>query len=405
MGGDNILTMQDDAYVCTCNQVTKAKIIEVIGQGKTSVLSIGGCTKAGTGCGGCRSLVQQCIEAFAGNAPVDPSAHWYVPGVPLAKPELVAQIKAKGLKSVSAVFDALAGGKDDPASKPGLASLLKSLWHDQYEDERDSRFINDRVHANIQKDATFSVVPRMYGGITTPEELRRIADVADKYHVPMVKVTGGQRLDLLGVKKEDLPAIWRDLGMPSGHAYTKAFRTCKTCVGTDFCRYGVGDSTALGIKIERRFQGIEFPHKVKTAVSGCPRNCAEATIKDIGVVAVEGGWEVVVGGAAGSRVRAADLLARVGTHEEALTLIGRFMQFYRENARYMERTPAFVERLGIEHIRDVVVNDTEGIAARLDAEIQAAVDAYIDPWQEALEPIHPAQFSGPTIIPLKPVHG
>jgi nitrite reductase (NADH) large subunit len=216
-------------------------------------------------------------------------------------------------------------------------------------------------------------------------------------------VTGGQRLDLLGVKKEDLPHIWRDLGMPSGHAYTKAFRTCKTCVGTDFCRYGVGDSTALGIKIEKRFQGIEFPHKVKTAVSGCPRNCAEATIKDIGVVAVEGGWEIFVGGAAGSRVRAADLLARVGTHDEALLLVGRFMQYYRENGKYLERTPGMVERLGIAHLRDVIVNDTEGIAARLDAEIQAAVDAYADPWLEASNPVHPAQFSGPIHIPLETV--
>ena len=241
----------------------------------------------------------------------------------------------------------------------------------------------------------------MYGGITTPDELRRIANVADKYNVPMVKVTGGQRIDLLGVKKDDLPAVWKEIGMPSGHAYAKAFRTCKTCVGTEFCRYGVGDSTSLGIKIERRFQGVEFPHKVKTAVSGCPRNCAEATIKDIGVVAVEGGWEIVIGGAAGSRVRAADLLARVGTHDEALQLIGRFMQYYRENAKYMERTAAFVERLGVALIRDIVVNDTEGIAARLDAEIQSAIDAYVDPWTEAEVPVHPAQFLAPTRIPLE----
>jgi nitrite reductase (NADH) large subunit len=404
-GGDDILTLSDDAFLCTCNQVTKSRVIEAIGQGKTSVLAIAGCTKAGTGCGGCRPLVQQCLEAYAGNLTPDPSAHWYVPGVPMAKPELVAAIKAQGLKSVSAVFQTLAGGKEDPASKPGLASLLKSLWNEQYEDERDSRFINDRVHANIQKDATFSVVPRIYGGIITPDQLRRIADAADKYDVPMVKITGGQRIDLLGVKKEDLPSMWRDLGMPSGHAYTKAFRTCKTCVGTEFCRYGVGDSTTLGVNIEKRFQGIEFPHKVKMAVSGCPRNCAEATIKDIGVVAVEGGWEIVIGGAAGSRVRAADLLARVGTHDEALRLIGRFMQYYRENARYMERTAAFVERLGIEHLRDVVVNDTEGIAKRLDAEIQAAVDAYVDPWQEAEQPVHPAQFAAPHLIPLGLVEG
>ncbi len=400
-GGDDILTLADDALLCSCNQVTKAKVIEVIGQGKTSVLSIGGCTKAGTGCGGCRGLVQQCIEAFAGNVAPDPSANWYVPGVPMSKPELVAAIQAKGLKSVSAVYQALAGGKDDPASKPGLASLLKSLWHDEYIDERDSRYINDRVHANIQKDATFSVIPRMFGGITSADELRRIADVADKYNVPMVKVTGGQRIDLLGVKKEDLPAIWNELGMPSGHAYTKAFRTCKTCVGTEFCRYGVGDSTTLGVKFEKRFQGVEFPHKLKMAVSGCPRNCAEATVKDIGVVAIETGWEIVIGGAAGSRVRAADLLARVGTHDEAIRIVGRFMQYYRENAKYMERTAAFVERLGIEPIRDVIVNDTEGIGERLDREIQAAVDAYIDPWSEANEPVHPKQFNA--LIPLEPV--
>ena len=310
-GGDDILTLADDAFLCSCNQVTKLQVIDVIGKGKTSVLSIGGCTKAGTGCGGCRNLIQQCIEAYAGATALDPSAHWYVPGVPMKKAELVNAIIAKQLKSVSSVFNTLAAGKDDPGSKPGLASLLKSIWHEQYEDERDSRFINDRVHANIQKDATFSVIPRMYGGITTPDELRRIANVADKYNVPMVKVTGGQRIDLLGVKKDDLPAVWKEIGMPSGHAYAKAFRTCKTCVGTEFCRYGVGDSTSLGIKIERRFQGVEFPHKVKTAVSGCPRNCAEATIKDIGVVAVEGGWEIVIGGAAGSRVRAASRRTRV----------------------------------------------------------------------------------------------
>jgi nitrite reductase (NADH) large subunit len=296
------------------------------------------------------------------------------------------------------VFRELAAGKDDAASKPGLASLLRTIWHEDYEDERDARFINDRVHANIQHDGTFSVVPRIYGGITSPEQLRRIADVAEQYRVPMVKITGGQRIDLLGVRREDLPAVWRDLGMPSGHAYTKAFRTCKTCVGTDFCRYGVGDSTGLGLKIEQRFQGIETPHKVKMAVSGCGRNCAEATVKDVGVVAVEGGWEVYVGGAAGSRVRAADLLARVGTHEEALVLIGRFLQYYREHAKYMERSPAFIERMGIERLRRVLVDDAEGIVARLDAEMQASVDSYSDPWLEANEPVHPAQFAAPPVL-------
>jgi nitrite reductase (NADH) large subunit len=301
---------------------------------------------------------------------------------------------------VSAVFNALAGGKEDPLSKVGLASLLRTIWGKDYEDERDARFINDRVHANIQKDRTFSVVPRIYGGVTSPDELRRIAYVAEKYDVRMVKITGGQRIDLLGIQKEDLPNVWRDLGMPSGHAYTKAFRTCKTCVGTEFCRYGVGDSTGLGVKIEKRFQGIESPHKMKLATAGCPRNCSEATTKDLGAVAIEGGtWEIYIGGAAGSTVRKGDLLTTVASHDEVLKYMGRFMQYYRENAKYLERTYGFVERLGIEKLRRILIDDIEGICARLDADIQAAVDSYVDPWQEAEEPIHPSQFFNLLTIP------
>jgi nitrite reductase (NADH) large subunit len=324
----------------------------------------------------------------------DPAVHYYVPGVPLAKPDLVREIRQLGLRSVSSVFAALAGGREDAASKPGLASLLKTIWAGEYEDERDARFINDRVHANIQKDGTFSVVPRIYGGVTTPDELRRIADVAERHQARMIKITGGQRIDLLGIPKARLPQVWRELGMPSGHAYTKAFRTCKTCVGSDFCRYGVGDSTALGIAIERRFQGIESPHKMKLATAGCPRNCSEATTKDLGAVAIEGGrWELYVGGAAGSRVRKGDLLCVVEAHEEVLRLMGRFMQYYRENGKYLERSYDFVERIGIEKVRAVVVQDEEGIAARLDAAMEAAVDAYADPWGEANDPVHPLQFA------------
>jgi nitrite reductase (NADH) large subunit len=385
----------DTAQICNCNGVSKAQILSAVKAGHRSLKSVCEATRAGTGCGSCKPQVQGILElACEGQVEDDPAMHYYVPGVPLAKPELIAAIKEQQLRSVSAVFDALAGGVEDPASKAGLASLLKTIWSDQYEDERDARFINDRVHANIQKDRTFSVVPRIYGGVTSPAELRRIADVAEKYNVGMVKITGGQRIDLLGVKKEDLPDVWRDLGMPSGHAYTKAFRTCKTCVGSEFCRYGVGDSTTLGVQIEKRFQGIEFPHKLKMATTGCPRNCSEATTKDIGAIAIEGGrWEIVVGGAAGSKVRKADLLTTVDTHEEALLYIGRFMQYYRENAKYLERTYDFVERLGIEKIREVLVKDSESIAARLDAGIQEAVDSYVDPWEEATRPVHESQFT------------
>ncbi len=391
----NIADLPDDAQICNCNGVSKGKILAAIKEGKRSLTVLCNATRAGTGCGSCKPQVQALLElASDGLVVEDPSIHYYVPGVALKKPELIQAIKEQNLRSVSAVFQALAGGKEDPGSKAGLASLLKTIWGKDYQDERDARFINDRVHANIQKDATFSVIPRIYGGVTSPQELRRIADVAEKYNVPMVKITGGQRIDLVGVPKETLPDIWRDLGIPSGHAYTKAFRTCKTCIGSEFCRYGLGDSTGLGIKIEKRFQGIESPHKMKLAVTGCPRNCSEATTKDLGAVAIEGGkWEIYIGGAAGSRVRKGDLLCTVDSHNEVLLYMGRFMQYYRENAKYLERTYDFVERVGIEPLRQILVEDSEGICERLDQEIQTAIDAYVDPWQEAASPATPAQFA------------
>lgn len=390
----NVADLPDTAQICNCNGVSKGKIIEAVKAGNRSLKLVCEATRAGTGCSSCKPEVEALLElACGGLVVVDPSVHYYVPGVSLTKPELIKAIKEQGLRSVSAVFNALAAGKEDPGSKVGLASLLKTLWGKDYEDERDARFINDRVHANIQRDGTFSVIPRTYGGVTSPQQLRRIAEVAEKYNVPMVKITGGQRLDLLGISKENLPKVWKDLEMPSGHAYTKAFRTCKTCIGTDFCRYGLGDSTALGIKIEQRFQGIESPHKMKLASSGCPRNCAESTTKDLGVVAIEGGkWEVYIGGAAGSRVRKGDVLCTVDTHDEVLLYMGRFMQYYREHGKYLERTYGFVERMGIEYLRSVLVEDTEGICERLDAEIQAAVDVYMDPWLEAITPVSAVQF-------------
>ncbi len=391
----NVEDLPDDAQICNCNGVTKARIVAAVDGGHRSLKAVCDATRAGTGCGSCKMQVQAVLELAAdGLVADDPSAHYYVPGIALTKPELIGAIKAMSLKSVSAVFDALAGGKEDAASKLGLASLLRTIWGADYEDERDARYINDRVHANIQKNGTFSVVPRIYGGITSPDELRRIADAAEKYQAKMVKITGGQRIDLLGIPKEHLPDVWREIGMPSGHAYTKAFRTCKTCVGTDFCRFGLGDSTTLGVKIEKRFQGIESPHKMKLAVSGCPRNCAESTTKDVGATAIEGGkWEVHVGGAAGSRVRKGDTLCTVDSHDDVLRYMGIFMQYYRENAKYLERTYDFVERLGIEKLRQILVQDSEGICGRLESEMQAAVDAYQDPWKEESEaPIHPNQF-------------
>ncbi|MET3803543.1 nitrite reductase (NADH) large subunit [Nakamurella sp. UYEF19] len=394
--------LDDDAQVCNCNGVTKGALVHAVEGGCRSVASVMDKTRAGKGCGSCKTLVCQIVEWAAGDAvQVDPSANWYVPGIPMDKPVLMAAIREQGLKSASAVFAALApGGAEDAKSKMGLASLLKMMWDTEYIDERDSRFINDRVHANIQRDGTFSVVPQMRGGVTSPDQLRRIADVADKYDIKLVKLTGGQRIDLLGIRKEDLPAVWADLDMPSGFAYAKSFRTVKTCVGSDFCRFGVGDSTALGVAIETKFQGLESPGKLKLAVSGCPRNCAESLCKDVGVVAIDGGrWEIYVGGAAGAHIRKGDLLATVDDPAVVMTLTGRFMQYYRQNAKWLERTYAFVPRIGIDTIRAIVVDDSEGIAAELDAAIEEAVAAYRDPWKERAEPVTSGQFR--TALPLE----
>ena len=394
--------LADDAQVCNCNGVSKGALVACVESGVKSVAGVMDKTRAGKGCGSCKTLVCQIVEWAAGGAVVeDPSANWYVPGVPMDKPELMTAIREQGLRSVSSVFAALApAGAEDAKSKMGLASLLKMIWADEYIDEKDAKFINDRVHANIQKDGTFSVVPQMKGGVTTPAQLRKIADVAEKWEVPMVKLTGGQRIDLLGIRKEDLPGVWADLGMPSGYAYGKSFRTVKTCVGSEFCRFGVGDSTALGIKIESRFQGLESPAKIKMAVTGCPRNCAESLCKDVGVVAIDGGrWEIYIGGAAGAHIRKGDLLATVDDPDLVVTLSGRFMQYYRENAKWLERTYAFVPRVGADFLREVIVEDSLGIAADLDARMQESIDAYRDPWQEGAAPATPGQFR--TALPLE----
>ncbi len=399
-----VAELADDAQVCNCNGVSKGALASCVRGGETSVTGVMAKTKAGKGCGSCKELVGQVVAwAAGGETTDDPSASWYVPALPYDKPTLMKHISELQLHSVSSVFAALApDGKEDANSKMALASLLETMWADEFVDERDARFVNDRVHANIQRDGTFSVVPQMKGGVTNSWQLRRIAEVADKYAIPMIKLTGGQRIDLLGVRKEDLPAVWADLDMPSGYAYGKSFRTVKTCVGTDFCRYGLGDSTALGIAIEERYQGLASPAKMKLAVTGCPRNCAEALCKDLGVVAVgDGRWEIYVGGAAGAHIRKGDLLATVDSTDEVMTLTGRFLQYYRENANWLERTYSFVPRVGVDKIRAVVVDDADGIADTLDANMQKSVDAYRDPWQDGRTPVTEGQFR--TSLPLLPL--
>jgi nitrite reductase (NADH) large subunit len=299
---------------------------------------------------------------------------------------------------VQEVLEIYGNGVGCEVCKPALSYMLDMLWCGDHDEDRSARFINDRVHANIQKDGTFSVIPRIHGGVTSPDQLRRIADVADKYKVPMVKITGSQRIDLLGIRKADLPKVWADLGMPSGQAYTKGVRMVKTCVGTDFCRFGTQDSTSAGIEMERRFENLFTPHKVKMGAVGCPRNCAEATVKDIGLIGVEGGWQVVVGGAAGKSVRKADLLTTVETTAQALEASELFFQYYREHANYLERTYDFVERLGIEKVRKETVYAPDATREALLDRLRKSKARSRDAWQEGAEPKTPAQF-----IPLIPI--
>jgi nitrite reductase (NADH) large subunit len=387
--------LADEAQVCNCNGVSKGQLVACVRDGQRTVGGVMAATRAGKGCGSCEDLVADIVTAaLGGDLQEDPTENYYVPCIPMDKPQLMAEIRKRGLRSTSAVFAALAqDGAEHAGSKMALSSLLKVMWNERYIDERDGRFINDRVHANIQRDGTFSVVPQIAGGVTTTAQLRRIADVAERYEIPLIKITGGQRIDLLGVRKEDLPKVWADLDMPSGYAYGKSFRTVKTCVGRDFCRFGLGDSTQLGIDIEQRYKGLESPAKMKLAVSGCPRNCAESYVKDVGIVAIEGGrWEIYVGGAAGANVRKGDLLATVESREGAITLTGRFMQYYRENARWLERSYDFVPRIGLTELQAILVKDRDGIAGRLDEAMQQSIDAYYDPWQEHRHPVTEGQF-------------
>jgi nitrite reductase (NADH) large subunit len=268
--------------------------------------------------------------------------------------------------------------------RPAINYYLLSSWPKEAVDDPQSRYINERSHANIQKDGTYSVIPRMWAGETTAAELRRIADVVDKYKIPTVKVTGGQRIDLLGVKKEDLVNVWKDIGMPSGHAYAKALRTVKTCVGSEWCRMGTQDSTQMGKDLEKAMWRMYAPHKVKLAVSGCPRNCAEATIKDVDVIGVESGWEIYVAGNGGIKAEVAQFLCKVKTREEVLEYAGAFLQLYREEARYLDRSVHYVARVGLDYIRSHIVEDAEKRRA-LYARLRFALQGEPDPWRERFE--------------------
>jgi len=400
--GLDVAEMPDNKVVCGCMGVTKGTLIEAIRQkGVNTLAQLKECTRASTGCGSCTEHCQQLLKAVVPEFREE-SEKILCKCIPFAEDKLRDIVRSQRFRSVQEVLDIYGNSHGCEVCKPALSYMMDMLWCGDHDEDRSARFINDRVHANIQKDGTFSVVPRMRGGVTSAKELRRIADVAEKYNVPMVKVTGSQRIDLLGVQKSDLPKIWADLGMPSGQAYTKGVRMVKTCVGTDFCRFGVQDSTRAGIELEPRLEHLYTPHKVKMGAVGCPRNCAEATVKDIGLVGQDGTWQVVVGGAAGKKVRKADLLITVESMEEALQAATLFFQYYRENANYLERTYDFVERVTIEKVRRDTVYAPLGVQQGLRERLRKSKRLARDAWLEGDEPRHSTQFV--QIEPLEKVY-
>lgn len=393
-----IAALGPDAEICGCNGVRKGEIVDaIVKKGLFTLEDVRAHTKASSSCGSCTGLVESILASTVGEG---------YSAAPSKKPmcgctehnhdEVIAGIKALGLKTMDAVRGHFEWKSPDGCAscRPALNYYLLANWPAECQDDPQSRFINERAHGNIQKDGTYSVVPRMFGGLCSPSDLRAIADACEKYRVPEMKVTGGQRIDLFGVKKEDLPAMWKDLsdaGLVSGHAYGKALRTVKTCAGANWCRFGTQDSTGLGVRLEQMTWGSWMPHKFKLAVSGCPRNCAEATIKDFGVVCVDSGYELHVGGNGGIKVRVTDLLCKVETEAQVLEYCAAFIQKYREEARYLERTAPRVERVGLQSIKDAVLDEAqrETLAERF---LYSQTFAQIDPWKARAEGAESHEF-------------
>ncbi|WP_324763592.1 nitrite reductase large subunit NirB (plasmid) [Sinorhizobium meliloti] len=383
-----VAALPDDAEICGCNGVCKGKIVgAIVSKGLTSLDDVRAHTKASASCGSCAGLVEQIMSLTLGDTYNPAAVQPMCTCTDLGHDDVRRLIKAKKLKSIPAVMQELEWKTSCGCAKcrPALNYYLVCDWPDEYADDYQSRFINERVHANIQKDGTYSVVPRMWGGVTNAKELRAIADVVDKFNVPLVKVTGGQRIDLLGIEKEDLPAVWADLGQAgfvSGQAYAKGLRTVKTCVGSDWCRFGTQDSTGLGIRIEKFMWGSWTPAKLKMAVSGCPRNCAEATCKDVGVICVDSGFEIHFAGAAGLDIKGTEVLGLVRTEDEALEHIVALTQMYREQARYLERIYKWAKRIGLDEIRRQIIEDAEKRRAYFDRFVFSQKFAQVDPWSE-----------------------
>ncbi|MDR0261043.1 MAG: nitrite reductase large subunit NirB [Comamonas sp.] len=384
-GQNKAAALADADEVCGCNGVSKGAICKAIkDKGLFTLDEVRKHTKASASCGSCTGLVEQIIMFTVGG---DYSAS------PKTKPMCGCSehghqavrdaIREHRLLTTDSVFRFMEWKTPNGCAscRPAINYYLISTWPKEARDDPQSRFINERSHANIQKDGTYSVIPRMWGGETTAAELRRIADVVDKYQIPTVKVTGGQRIDLLGVKKEDLQGVWNDIGMPCGHAYAKALRTVKTCVGSEWCRMGTQDSTQMGKDLERAMWRMYAPHKVKFAVSGCPRNCAESGIKDVGIIGVDSGWEMYIAGNGGIKTEVAHFLTKLKTAEEVLEYTGAFMQLYRLEGWYLERTVHYVNRVGLDYVKRRILDDAAGRQA-LWAQLQQALEGEPDPWFE-----------------------
>ena len=385
-----VAALPPEAEICGCNGVCKGQIVDAIGAGADTLDTLRAQTKASASCGTCTGLVEQLLAVTLGDSFDAGGAKPVCGCTDLTHEDVRRLIKARELRTQPAVWQELGWKTVNgcPTCRPAINFYLLAEWPLDYQDDAQSRFVNERNHANIQKNGTYSVMPRMWGGMTTPDELLAIAAAAKKYDAA-VKVTGGQRIDLLGVKKEDLPAIWADLnaaGMVSGHAYSKGLRTVKTCVGTDWCRFGTQDSTGLGIKLEKKLWGSWTPHKVKLGVSGCPRNCAEATCKDVGVVCVDSGYQIGVAGAAGMDVRETQRLVDVASEEEAIEWTAAFVQLYREHAKYLDRPYKWVDKVGLDWVKNTLSDPAERAALNERFEISQSVYRK-DPWAErATEP-------------------
>ncbi|MDQ6992354.1 MAG: nitrite reductase large subunit NirB [Mariprofundus sp.] len=385
-GIDQASNMADDTIVCGCNGISKKEVVDsIVNGGLTTRKEITACTKAAGSCGGCAGLVDQLLASTLGTAFVASEHEPICSCTELNHEQVKEQIRNKKLTMVREVMNVLNWhGEGCQVCRPAINYYIGMIWPADSEDDRTSRIANEKMHANIQKDGTYSVIPRIYGGDTDADTLIRMGEVAKKYAIKTIKITGGQRLGLYGVKKDDLAAVWSDLDMPCGYAYGKALRTVKTCVGSEWCRFGTQNSTALGIHLEKELDRIWFPAKVKLAVSGCPRNCAEASIKDFGIIGVDGGWEIQTGGNGGVHVVATELLCLVETAAEVEEIAKAYLQHYRETGRHNERCAKWQKRVGLESIKALVVDDIESrkaLGARLSAYL---VGQARDPWLERI---------------------